>query len=128
MERNNVGYCELCPKGFISYGEGKCVPCPSGSIPNYGIFLTNWDSLPPGIELKKACEFLSAEIPNECPVNPSWISYGNRLESATTRMRVENVSHVLLGNILIKRISNKLVMISKQRECGGFKLSDEQLD
>nr|CAD2124058.1 unnamed protein product [Meloidogyne enterolobii] len=87
MERNNAGYCENCPKGFISSGEGKCSPCPSGSIPNYGIFLTNWDSLPPGIELKKECEFLSAEIPNECPVNPSWISYGNRLESATTRMR-----------------------------------------
>jgi len=103
MERNNAGYCEPCPKGFISSGEGKCSPCPSGSIPNYGIFLTNWDSIPSGIELKKECEFLSAgfekkrflkilnkyykEIPNECPVSPSWISYGNRLESATTRMR-----------------------------------------
>ncbi|KAL7079450.1 hypothetical protein ACQ4LE_001038, partial [Meloidogyne hapla] len=88
MQRNNAGYCELCPKGFINSFDGKsCIPCPSGSIPNYGIFLTNWDSLPPGIELKKECEFLSAEIPNECPVNPSWISYGNRLESATTRMK-----------------------------------------
>nr|CAD2205397.1 unnamed protein product [Meloidogyne enterolobii] len=87
MERNNAGYCENCPKGSISSGESKCVPCPSGLIPNYGIFLTNWDSLPSEIELKKECDFLSAEIPNECPVNPSWISYGNRLESATTRMR-----------------------------------------
>nr|CAD2196338.1 unnamed protein product [Meloidogyne enterolobii] len=53
MERNNSGYCENCPKGSISSGEGKCVPCPSGLIPNYGIFLTNWDSLPSEIECKK---------------------------------------------------------------------------
>jgi len=43
-------------------------------------FLKNWRFL-------KIKNFLLKEIPNECPVNPSWISYGNRLESATTRMR-----------------------------------------
>jgi len=34
------------------------------------------------------CEFLSSEdAPGQCQILPSWISYGNRLESVQTRMK-----------------------------------------
>uniref|UniRef100_A0A914NJL4 Uncharacterized protein n=1 Tax=Meloidogyne incognita TaxID=6306 RepID=A0A914NJL4_MELIC len=60
---NKKEKCLPCGPEMERNNAGYCENCPKGSISS------------------------GEEIPNECPVNPSWISYGNRLESAITRMR-----------------------------------------
>lgn len=105
MHRGLQGTCEKCPSGQVSPDGKSCSACPANSLPEYGLFLTRWDSLPSEVELKMECEFLAAgfccyfcifnifnlhiaeDTPGECQIQPAWISHGDRLESVPTRLR-----------------------------------------
>ncbi|CAD5219078.1 unnamed protein product [Bursaphelenchus okinawaensis] len=76
------GRCSFCKKDEYSDGTA-CTQCPNSTIPEYGLFYTNWEQMPDF--MMSGCEYIMAEDLGECPVKGSWIPNGDRIESATTR-------------------------------------------
>ncbi|KAI6221293.1 UPF0577 protein-like protein [Aphelenchoides fujianensis] len=86
FQRNAAsGLCEFCPVGEYSARGSACSKCPNNTIPNYGLFYSNWEQMPPF--MSTSCEFMVSDELEKCPSNPSWVALGNRIESAPTRAR-----------------------------------------
>ncbi|CAD5226641.1 unnamed protein product [Bursaphelenchus xylophilus] len=82
--KRQEGVCVACAKGEFSDGE-SCNKCPNSTIPEYGLYYTNWERMPEA--MGSGCEYVMAEDLGDCPVKNGWIPYGNRIESSMTRAR-----------------------------------------
>ncbi|KAI6197229.1 UPF0577 protein-like protein [Aphelenchoides besseyi] len=80
-----TGVCEICSKDEYSADGKGCQKCPNNTIPNYGLFYSNWEQMPTAMSTN--CEYLVSDDAEKCPAELSWIPLGNRIETAPTRAR-----------------------------------------